>query len=129
MIVVDSSIWIECFRNPQSPWSQVVRRSVEEDQAVCNGIILCEILQGAKTDLEFKKLKSHLDILIYREVARPIWDLAGEISYQLRLKRTVVPLSDCIIAAACIHYKDQILTLDKHFVEIAKHFPFKVRCG
>ena len=127
MIVADTSIWIECFRDPSSVWGEELRQLVLESRVACNGIILCEVLQGARSNSEFQKLNEAMKVLEFREVNREVWDVAANVAFHCHLKNQKIPLSDSVIAALCLYHKDELVSLDKHFQIIAKNFPLKLR--
>lgn len=126
MIVVDSSVWVEILRDSKYTLSHFVQSKILEEQISYNGVILSELLQGAHDKKEYTKVLSGLKILTFREINFEIWNQVGQISFEMRKKGFKIPLTDCIISALCIHYQDQLLTLDKHFQFIAKAFPLSL---
>lgn len=117
-VIVDTSIWIEFFRNPLSREKKEVDSLLEDNQVFLVGIILAELLQGTKNQKEFELLKSALGALTFCEVTYKTWVKTGEISYQLRRKGITIPLSDCLIAALAFQNNCHVYTSDPHFRKI-----------
>ena len=113
-VLVDTSAWIEFFRK-REPCHGAVSRLMDEERVCCAGIILGELLQGAKSDKELKVLKDFLHVFEFVPETPDLWEKAGELSYAMRRKGDPVGLSDCFIAVAAKACDAEILTLDRHF--------------
>jgi hypothetical protein len=50
--LVDSSVWIDHFRNVESAQVRRLRRLVSEEPLLIGDLILCEILQGFNSEAE-----------------------------------------------------------------------------
>jgi len=61
MYLIDSSVWIEYFR---AKGSAVAKRRVREilknEEALCCGVVVVEILRGARDEKDFSTLKDSL---------------------------------------------------------------------
>lgn len=88
----------------------------------CTGIVLAELIQGAKSQKEVDILKEFLYVFDFLPDPLELWEKAGELSYTLRQKGKAVGLSDCYISVTAYTNNEQILTLDKHFEIIGKEF-------
>lgn len=115
MIVVDTSIWIDFFRGNKSPLHQLI----EEDIALTE-IILTEILQGIKTDKDYKKLQSLLlEFPLLRPKGLETYLKAAQIFRDCRKRGKIVRKTiDCIIAAVCIENKQTLLHNGSDFDQI-----------
>lgn len=113
-VLVDTSAWIEFFRKKE-PYHTVVLGLVDDDRVCCAGIVLGELLQGAKSDRELKVLKDFLHVFEFVPETADLWEKAGELSYAMRRKGDPVGLSDCFLAVAAKACDAEILTLDRHF--------------
>jgi predicted nucleic acid-binding protein len=113
-VLVDTSAWIEFFRKKE-PYHAVVLGLVDDDRVCCAGIVLGELLQGAKSDRELKVLKDFLHVFEFVPETPDLWEKAGELSYAMRRKGDPVGLSDCFLAVAAKACGAEILTLDRHF--------------
>jgi len=117
-IIVDTTVWIEFFRNPQSPHSNHLKDLLRQRRVVIVGMVLAEIVQGVKAPREADLVLTSLTKLPYSEMTKDRWQQAGEISASLRKKGTTLPLSDLIIAACALAEGGEIYTLDPHFKRI-----------
>jgi hypothetical protein len=117
-IIVDTAVWIEFFRNPQSPHSNHLKDLLRQRRVVMVGMVLSEIVQGVKAPREADLVLTSLTKLPYSEMTKDRWQQAGEISASLRKKGTTLPLSDLIIAACALAEGGEIYTLDPHFKRI-----------
>lgn len=120
-VLVDTSAWIEFFRKKE-PWYSAISGLMDEKRICCAGIILAELLQGAKSEKELDILKDFRHVFEFLEESIDLWQAAGELSNTLQRKGRSVGLSDCYLAASARAHKVKILTLDKHFNAIKGAF-------
>lgn len=118
-VLIDTSVWIEFFRR-REPYHGIVTRLIDDEQVVCCGIILAELMQGAKTDKELAVLDDFLQVFTFVPETPELWASAGKLSGKLRRKGITVGLSDCFIAVAAALAKVQVATLDSHFETLCK---------
>jgi predicted nucleic acid-binding protein len=119
-VLVDTSGWIEFFRKRDPIYTRVLKL-LDEDRICCIGIVLAELIQGAKSAGEIKALKDFAYVFSFLEESTDLWEKAGELSFSLRRKGKQAGLSDCYIAVAAHKEKAAILTLDSHFKTIKEH--------
>ncbi|MCG6536448.1 MAG: PIN domain-containing protein [Syntrophales bacterium LBB04] len=117
-IVVDTSVWIEFFRNSESSLSRHLSTLLRERRVVMVGLVLAEILQGIKAQKEAKAVKESLSKLPYLEITKSVWEIAGDLSAALRKKGITIPLSDLVIAAAALSTDHEVFTVDPHFKKV-----------
>jgi predicted nucleic acid-binding protein len=118
-ILVDTSVWIEFFRKHE-PYHGVVSRLIDDEQVVCCGIILAELMQGAKSDRDLAALDDFPHVFPFIPETTPLWAAAGKLAFQLRRKGVTVGLSDYFIAVAAASVNAQVATLDSHFQVLGK---------
>lgn len=118
-ILVDTSAWIEFFRK-KDPYYKVILELIDTSKVCCLGIILAELLQGAKSQKELDVLKEFRHVFDLLAESAEMWGKAGELSYLLRQKGKFVGLSDCYISVAATANDASLLTLDRHFEVIEK---------
>jgi predicted nucleic acid-binding protein len=85
---------------------------------VITGVIMAEILQGAKTEKELEDLKESLITLPFLKEGLYIWEKTARLSFNLRKKGVNIPISDCLIATLSLEENLPIFTLDEHFKEM-----------
>ena len=117
-IIVDTSVWIEFFRKPESGLTARLKSLLKERRVTMVGMVLAEILQGVKIRKDATLVRKSFEKLPYLEMTRDIWEKAGEISASLRNQGTTIPLSDLIIAALAISNDHAIFTIDPHFKKV-----------
>jgi len=118
-VLVDTSVWIEFFRKKE-PYHRVVSELMDNDSICCLGIVVAELLQGAKSEKELNTIKDFLHVFDFLPEAVESWEKAGELSFLLHGKGRAAGLSDCYIAVAVQAADVRLFTLDKHFSVIRK---------
>lgn len=118
MVIVDSTVWTHYLRTPETPIGHGLLRLLEADQVVMVGVVLAEVLQGARGEREFRQLRSWLEVLPYLEVTQETWAGAGELSMHLRAEGRLTPLTDLLIAALALEGDHHVYTLDEHFQRV-----------
>jgi len=117
-IIVDTCVWIEFFREPESEFTLHLKGLLRERKVIMVGMVMAEILQGVKAQKEANLVKQNLEKLPYLEITRDNWASAGEISASLRGTGITIPLSDLIIAAMALSRDHEIFTIDPHFNKV-----------
>ncbi len=117
-IIVDTCVWIEFFREPESEITLRLKDLLRERKVIMIGMVMAEILQGVKAPKEAGLVKQNLEKLPYLEVTRDTWKSAGEISASLRSAGVTIPLSDLIIAAMALSGEHEVFTIDPHFNKV-----------
>ncbi|WP_025183391.1 PIN domain-containing protein [Leptospira kirschneri] len=124
-ILLDSSVWIEYFRNVDSPISLKVDELIDAENIYTNNLILSELVPSLK-------LRKQSKIIISLEaIERFPLEIDWEqiIEYQIsNLKNGInkVGVPDLIIAQNVVQNKAMLFTLDKHFKLMSKNIKLKV---
>ena len=118
MVIVDTSIWIQAFREYASPECSHVDLLLAGGKVAMVGIVLSEILKGARNQEDFGRLREDMTRLPYLETTQETWITAGALSYQLRVKGVTVSLPDLVIASLAMEGDHEVYTLDNHFQRI-----------
>jgi predicted nucleic acid-binding protein len=119
MFLIDSSAWIEYLRpNGSKKVKDKVRDILEKDDAVTCGIVVVEILRGAKDDRLFETLKETLLSLPQIQMNDEVIEKAAQWGYTLDRKGKTVSTTDLFIAAAASD-KAVVLHVDSDFEIIA----------
>lgn len=117
-ILVDTSSWIEFFNIPDSKSGGIIKKLLLDNTVVTAGIVLTELLQGAKMKEEFDSILENMTALPMLKTTTHTWIEAGRISFVLRRKGITIPTTDLIIASLAVENECHILTLDPHFNKI-----------
>lgn len=126
-VLIDTSAWIEFFRpEGDSKYRALVAELIDDDEASLCGIILTELLKGARTDAEYHKLEDRLATLTYLETPESIWKQSGKQASSLLRKGIQVPTTDLVIAMVAMENHLPVLHQDKHFSILQKHTSLKI---
>jgi len=130
MILVDTSVLIDYFRGIENKSTKMFHQILEKGIPFgINHIIYMEVLQGAKTERDYKALKKYLDTQTFYEVKRgkESYAEAAKMYFKLRQKGvTVKSTMDCLIAEAAMENDLFLLHNDQDFSRISKNFPVKI---
>lgn len=115
MFLIDSSAWIEYFRPGGSTnVKQRVRNVLLKDEAATCGVVLVEVLRGAKNEKDYKAIHDALMSLPVIPLDDIVTERAAQWGYSLARKGKTPPTTDFMIAAAA-HEKAVLLHLDQDF--------------
>ncbi|MCA9449532.1 MAG: PIN domain-containing protein [Candidatus Omnitrophica bacterium] len=71
MILVDTSIWIDFLTEKSHPKIDLFKKIIDNNEDVAlTPYIYLEVLQGAKDDRSFQRLRDYLDVQIFRGIPR-----------------------------------------------------------
>jgi predicted nucleic acid-binding protein len=125
-VLVDTSVWVELLRRSAHPMRPHLDSLVNTDRARLCGVIIAELLQGAVGPKEISAVEELANAVPLLESNDQTWIASGRLSHRLRQQGTTVGLVDCYIAALAQDHRCLLLSLDKHFPIIAKHFPLEL---
>ena len=118
-ILIDTSAWVDFLRGRAGALGDAVERALSDDTALMCGVVIAELLQGAKGEKE----KQQLGFLFANVECLPVlpddWHSAGRALQALRLSGITLPLSDAIIAAVAQRHGVSVLTADDHFKHLS----------
>ena len=118
MIVIDTSIWIEFFKN-NTEYRTTVKNLLEGQKILAVECIFGELLQGAKNKREKDILFSYWENLPKCE-REDIWIKAGIFSSENKLISKGIGLIDCVILLSAKNSNAKIWSLDKKVNSILK---------
>ena len=118
-ILVDTSVWIDFFRNEKGPTGDILDALLAEDRVLLCGVVEMEIFQGLRKK-ELGELQSVFTLIPYIETQREDFILAGTLWQDLRKKGQTIPSTDCLIAALCLRHDLTLFSLDAHFDKLAQ---------
>ena len=117
MIVVDTSVWIDHLRNTITAQVSCLRSRISEEELLVGDLILCEVLQGLRTDAEARLVE---DALREFEVVSLVdTELAVKAASNYRFLRrhgiTTRKTIDLVIGTFCIERGHVLLHSDRDF--------------
>ena len=127
MILVDSSVWIDYFNGRPTAATDRLDNLLSHQLLLTGDIILAEVLQGFRRQSDFRRARSLLDKLEYRDMlGRDVAIAAAENYRKLRaLGLTVRKTIDVMIATFCIRNSHHLLHSDRDFKPMEQHLKLK----
>ncbi len=124
MYLVDTSVWIDFFRNAKNPTQDLFTDILDRNLPFgISPIIYQEILQGAKSQKDFEQLEDYLGSQRFYNSLIPTKSAcdAAAIYFKCRQKGvTVRSTIDCLIAQTAIEHNLVLLHNDRDFAFIAQ---------
>lgn len=117
-VIVDTSVWIEFFNNPDSSEKYAVVKLLKNNKVFICGMELAEILQGVRKDKEREEIEQTMGALPFLPCNIHTWTKLGAMSANLMKKGLTIPITDLFIAVSAIINNCQVYTLDRHFKKI-----------
>ena len=127
MILVDSSVWIDYFTGKTTPAAEKLDSLLGQDLVAIGDLMLVEVLQGFRTDKDFRRARELLLSLTVLNILNTEIALQSAVNFR-KLKRkgiTVRKTIDAIIATYCIENRLALLHSDKDFDPFHKHLKLK----
>lgn len=132
MILVDSSVWIDFFRNQPTPQAEWLDRNLGIEGVLVGDLILAEVLQGFKDGRGFNEARRMLGQL--KQITLGGEDLAVDAARNFRKLRTkgvtVRGTIDVIVATRCLLDGFRLLHSNRDFDAFEAHLGLRVvDCG
>ncbi len=123
MIIADTSIWIDYFNGVANEHTDALDTGLSEGIIAIGDIIFLEILQGFKSEKDYKLAKKTLSALDQYDMFGSTQVIQAAENYRKLRKKgiTIRKTNDVIIATFCIENKMPLLFLDKDFNPFVKH--------
>jgi hypothetical protein len=118
VILVDSSVWIDYFNGRDTDETTFLDGALSTDTICVGDIILAEVLQGFRSDKDYRLAREILLELPLFQIMTPELALVGADNYRRLRKKgfTVRKSVDNWIATFCIENKLPLLFTDKDFI-------------
>jgi hypothetical protein len=113
-VLIDTSVWVDFFRNRPAAVA-LVGTLAEANRALVCGTVVQETLQGAKTETELAFLRTQMALWHYEAEQPEDFAAAAAIYAGLRWKGITVPPADCVIAAVALRSGATLCSADAHF--------------
>jgi len=122
MVLVDSSVWINYFNGVESDSTNLLDAYLRNETVVTGDLILAEVLQGFRSDQDYRiarRLLTSLDVrpLLGREMAIKVADNFRKLR---KSGTTVRKTADLIIGTYCIEQKIPLLHDDRDFAPMSE---------
>jgi predicted nucleic acid-binding protein len=128
MVIVDTAIWVDYFNGTNTPETEWLDREVGRQEIGLTDLILCEVLQGVRSDSEFAAFREQLlefEVFAIGSVETAV--AAAENFRELRkrgfrVRKTI----DCLIATFCIREGHALLHRDRDYDVFEKNLGLQV---
>ena len=131
MIVVDTSVWIDYFNERPTPATSLLDSLLGRERLAIGDLILAELLQGFRSDLDFRRALDFLSALEFQTmVGREIAIDSARNYRSLRARGVSVRKTiDVIIGTFCIKSGHQLLHADRDFDPMERYLGLDVVRG
>ncbi len=123
MILIDSSVWVDYFRDLDTPQTRQVDALLGREIVAVGDVVLTEVLQGCTSDRAFNLALACLSELEVVDVGG--FHVAVEAARNFRRLRakgiTIRKTIDTLIATRCIQNEIQLLYADRDFDPFVEH--------
>ena len=127
MILVDSSVWIDSFRN--EPTAQVgLLHGLEMEDVIIGDLVLLEVLRGVRSDREATLHEGRFREIGVTTLSGPDMAVASASNYRKLRGRgiTIRSVIDVLIATYCIEHNHRLLHDDRDFDHFEQHLGLQV---
>lgn len=127
MILVDSSVWVDHFRNADNGCVRHLRAS-NVNEILVGDLVLLEVLQGARDDNHATQLATRLQRFQVASLSSEKLAVASARNYRHLRSRgiTIRKTIDLIIATFCITHDHELLHSDRDFAPFAQHLGLRL---
>jgi len=116
-VVVDSSVWIEFFRGRDIP---ALEEALAEGRVLVPPIVVAELVSGATSRGDAKKVTDLVRELELVETPRTHWVRVGELRRRLRGRGLSVSTPDAHVAQCAMDVRGVLLSTDAVFRRIER---------
>lgn len=126
---VDTSAWIEYFRNTSHPIVAVTRELVTAARVCLADVVVGELFHGARLPRERVILDEVAATIPVLSGTPATWKMAGQVAAEARTRGKTLHLIDCYLARLAIDHHVAVLTCDRHFETLQALLPqLSVHC-
>jgi predicted nucleic acid-binding protein len=117
LILIDTSAWVDFFRN-RLPLAGAVDEALEHDEALLCGPGVAELGRGLVRAAERRRVLQALAGCRLLGQPEDLWEDAGDLGYLLGRKGVTVKTLDLLIAVYALSHDVPIMTRDSDFALI-----------
>ena len=126
MFLVDTSVWIDLFRQHDTGPVRMLRSLIDQRLPYgITGVIFQEVLQGARSEKDFDKLREYFGTQSFYH-PKEVWSYAEAARLYADCRRrgiTIRSTVDCLVACIAIEHKLTLLHSDKDYIYLAQIDP------
>ena len=121
-VLIDTSAWIDFFRDPVSSYGLIVDRLLKDDLACTCNLVIAELVPATRTRKAFLELSNFLGALPMLSDPPDMWNKVKEAGFILRRKGVSgVGIPDLIIAVVSQFYDAPVFSKDRHFTAMREY--------
>jgi len=121
MLLIDTSVWIEVFRDRSGQVRQQIETLIADREVLLTRFTQLELLQGSLNEQEWDLLSTYLKTQDYIELTVESWQAAARIYFDLRRQGlTVRSPIDCCIAQVALENNLLLIHNDRDFETISQ---------
>ena len=130
MILVDSSVWIDFFNGTENAETDKLNEILGLEEVVIGDLILAEVLQGFRSDTDYKVAKNVLTSLAVHDLLGKELAIKSANNFRRLRKKgiTIRKTTDVVIATYCIENEIPLLFTDKDFIPFVDNLRLKSAC-
>jgi hypothetical protein len=123
LIVVDTTVWIDHLNGRDLPHVRRLHSLLGEIEIVVGDLILCEILQGLRTEREARQVEAWMRRFPLASMAGDAIAVAAARNFRRLRTRgvTVHKTVDLLIGTWCIEHAHPLLHNDRDYRPMARH--------
>jgi predicted nucleic acid-binding protein len=123
MIAVDTSVWIDWINRKESEQVQRLSGVLNQEEVVVGDIVLLEVLQGARDDLQARRIEKILDDCVHLPMLSKSVAIAAASNFRTLRRHgiTVRKTPNLIIGTWCIENNVPLLHSDRDFKPMVDH--------
>ena len=127
MIVIDSSVWIPHLHGFATAATKALRGAIATGQVVVADLVLLELLQGARSDADARRLRRDLEAYPIINVLDEAIAIAAAANYRLLRGKgiTIRKTPDLVLGTFCIERGCYLLHGDRDFSALETHLGLK----
>ena len=117
MVIVDTTVWVDYFNGVHNPETDWLDTEMDRQRLGLTDIILCEVLQGMRNEVEATTIERLLRKLEVFDTGGAELASATARNYRTLRSRghTVRKTIDCVIATFCLRERHSLLHRDRDF--------------
>ena len=128
MILVDSSVWIDHLRETVTAPVSYLRSLISAEELLVGDLILCEVLQGLRSDAEARAVEDALREFEIVSLVDAELAVKAATNYRFLRRRgiTVRKTIDLIIGTYCIQRGHTLLHSDRDFAPMERFLGLQI---
>jgi predicted nucleic acid-binding protein len=121
--VVDTSVWIDFFNGKETRQTSKLLSFMGNEPLLVGDLILCEILQGARTEVHARTLEEELRKFEMASMLNPELAIVAAKNYRVLRSEgiTIRKTIDVVIGTFCIAHQHTLLHDDRDFGPMETH--------